>query len=64
LPGGRGWYGRFINAGYAGRWWSTTEFDTNNAWYHGMYLDLSVVDRDWADKAGQYSVRCLQDVRP
>jgi uncharacterized protein (TIGR02145 family) len=64
LPGGFGTFtldGRFFNIGYSGFWWSSTEFNTEDA--IGRYIydnDERVVWRNF-DKTGLFSVRCLQD---
>jgi uncharacterized protein (TIGR02145 family) len=63
LPGGLR-YGDsdgFINIGYFGTWWSSSESSAPNAW--GRYLAYSDDDagRSNANKRAGYSVRCLRD---
>jgi uncharacterized protein (TIGR02145 family) len=62
LPGGyRDLDGSFYDiSGYA--WfWTTTEFDSSNAWYRGLEYSNSNVDRDYYYKTVGASVRCLKD---
>ncbi|MGD0756749.1 MAG: fibrobacter succinogenes major paralogous domain-containing protein [Bacteroidales bacterium] len=62
LPGGyRGYLGGFYYIGYAGYWWSVTEYDADNAWYRGMYYN-GIYDHVLSNskKAG-FSVRCLKN---
>jgi uncharacterized protein (TIGR02145 family) len=38
LPGGyRGFNGNFYNVGAYGSWWSSSEYNTGNAWYRNLY---------------------------
>ncbi len=62
LPGGvRIFDGGYIAIGNNGYWWSSTEYDTYNAWVR--FLDYSNGDagRDYNNKSSGYSVRCLKD---
>jgi len=62
LPGGYGNSdGSFDYAGYNGYWWSATENDAGSAWSRGMGDDDDYVDRNDIIKAGQFSVRCVED---
>ena len=62
LPGGDGYSGGdFRYAGYNGNWWSATEGDASYAWYRFMYYGHDYVYRDYNDKAGLFSVRCVED---
>jgi len=62
LPSGVGsTNGNFLDAGYFARWWSSTEYDANNAYeryvrYEGEYSNYAS-----NDKTDLYSVRCLKD---
>ncbi len=62
LPGGyRSDYGTFYNFGNYGLWWSSTEFDTGNAWGRFLFYGNGVVNRGYGNKADGLSVRCLRD---
>jgi uncharacterized protein (TIGR02145 family) len=63
LPGGhRNSGGYFHDAGYDGYWWSATEDAASNACYRYMsYNYAGVVRYGSRDKAGLFSVRCVQD---
>jgi uncharacterized protein (TIGR02145 family) len=61
LPGGlRFSNGRFFNLGSNGYWWSSTEFNTYNAWYRYLSYDLGNVDRISGSKLLGCSVRCVR----
>jgi len=62
LPAGnRGTFGTFNSIGKNAYWWSSTEYDTSNAWYR--YLDNynGSVNRYYNNKEKGLSVRCLRD---
>jgi uncharacterized protein (TIGR02145 family) len=62
LPGGSRFFnGTFNSIGENGLWWSSTEYDTNNAW--GRYLGYNGgnVGRYFNYKDLGLSVRCLRD---
>jgi uncharacterized protein (TIGR02145 family) len=62
LPGGyRHTDGSFGNAGYYGFWWSSSEDDASYAYFRYMYYDDDYAGWNGYDKAGGFSVRCLQD---
>ena len=62
LPGGyRRYDGGFNDIGSYGNWWSSTESDTNNAWFRRLYYDYSNVYRSGYYKDSGFSVRCLRD---
>jgi len=62
LPGGcRGFNGTFAYAGTHGWWWSSTEFDTDNAWGRALGHDGGSVGRCANYKASGFPVRCLRD---
>jgi len=64
LPGGgHEAGGNFDNAGYNGRWWSSTEHESGAyyAWVWSMSSSFVIVSKFYADKTGLYSVRCVQD---
>jgi len=62
LPGGyRGYEGSSHYIGYTGYWWSSTEFDANNAWFLGLYYN-GITDHNLSNsKMAGFSVRCLKD---
>jgi uncharacterized protein (TIGR02145 family) len=62
LPGGyRLNDGAFFNVGGVGIWWSSTESNTSNAWYHSLYNFYSGVEINVFTKSLGYSVRCVRD---
>jgi len=63
LPGGyRNYNGNFYDVGNSGNWWSSTEYDTNDAWIRSMYYFNSKVSRYYYKKSWGFSVRCLRDL--
>jgi uncharacterized protein (TIGR02145 family) len=73
LPGGIRYYeGDFDNVGNYGGWWSSVEYDVDNAWFRALagfvippynYSDANV-GRDNVYKQVGFSVRCLRDPLP
>jgi len=64
LPGGYGYSGGgFINSGYSGHWWSSSEDegDSDRAYGRIMYYDYESAGRDIDYKTTLFSVRCVQD---
>ncbi len=63
LPGGwRSNFGSYSIFGDDGLWWSSTEYDSVNAWYRGLNYLISDVDRnDDVNKHFGFSVRCVRD---
>jgi uncharacterized protein (TIGR02145 family) len=62
LPGGnRSGGGIFDNIVYGGYWWSSSEFNSNFAWFRYLNYDVGDVVRNNDAKAYGYSVRCLRD---
>jgi uncharacterized protein (TIGR02145 family) len=62
LPGGtRSISGSSDNIDIAGYWWSSTEFDSANAWYRHMNYSTSNVFRNSFHKKTGFSVRCVKD---
>ena len=62
LPGGyRNGDGDFSNIGAGGDWWSSSESNTNNAWYRYLYSNNGDVDSYYNYKRNGFSVRCLRD---
>ncbi len=61
LPGGyRGNNGGFNFFGSCG-FWSSSEYNTNNAWRRRLYHNHDEVHRDYSSEDYGFSVRCLQD---
>jgi len=62
LPGGnRESDGTFWDVGRFGYLWSSTEYDSTNAWYRYLGSNFSNVYRGNKDKRNGYSVRCIKD---
>ena len=62
LPGGYRYRdGTFRSIGIYGYWWSSAEYDTNNAWGRAMYYHQSVVGRGNNGNAYGFSVRCVKN---
>jgi len=61
LPGGgRDSFRFFYECEYA-PWWSSTEYDSGNAWYCFLYYNYSDASRKSEKKEYGSSVRCLRD---
>jgi uncharacterized protein (TIGR02145 family) len=63
LPGGyRDINGPFIfSLGYIGYWWSSSEANTDSAWFRNVYFSISDLGRTFDNKGTGFSVRCLKD---
>ncbi len=62
LPGGyRNGNGTYASIGLFGNWWSSTEYDSDNAWSRGLYYLNSSVYRNYYSKHFGFSVRCVRD---
>ncbi len=62
LPGAlRDPNGAFYSIGDSGYWWSSTEYDTNNALIRVMDFDYNNVSRLSYNKPNGFSVRCVKD---
>jgi uncharacterized protein (TIGR02145 family) len=53
--------GTFSNVGYYGSWWSSSEFNTTDAWSRDLVYDDDLVLRGSFNKGSGFSVRCLRD---
>ena len=63
LPGGcRIYNGNFILNGSNGFWWSSSEIDTNNAWYRGLVYDNNIFYNYNLNNNNGFSVRCIKDI--
>lgn len=62
LPGGiHAWDGVFYFNGINADWWSSTEEDSDYAWYRALSYANADVYRGTARKKNGYSVRCVRD---
>lgn len=62
LPGGyRNGFGSFDYFGEGGFWWSSTEYNTSNAWYRFLIYFNGNVNWNSSNKEDGFSVRCLRD---
>ncbi len=61
LPGGIRFYESYGGVGEIGRWCSSTEINTNIAWYLELNDDRGYADRASNLKLNGLSVRCLKD---
>jgi len=62
LPGGyREGNGTFYSVGYNGYWWSSTEDNTDDAWFRYLTYYGSAVGRNYHYKEHGFSVRCVRD---
>ena len=62
LPGGRRYinYGAFLEMGKAGYWWTSTPWDSSEAYYRGIYPNMGVIS-GWVENGVGYSIRCVKD---
>ncbi len=61
LPGGYRHLGTFLDMGDAAFIWSSTEYNSFNAWYRHLLYDNSQVNRSANYKLLGFSVRCVRD---
>ncbi|MFN5213118.1 MAG: fibrobacter succinogenes major paralogous domain-containing protein, partial [Bacteroidota bacterium] len=63
LPGGSRYYdfGYFVDVGFYGYWWSSTESSTTDAWFRFLYYTSGGAFRASFNKQDGFSVRCLRD---
>ena len=62
LPGGTRYdAGPFVEIGYIGYWWSSTEYSTDIAWQRHLDYSNGYVITGFLPKAEGVSVRCLRD---
>lgn len=62
LPaGGRNYDGNFVDAGGNAYFWSSTEYNTNSAYYMYLYCNFESAPLVNHDKNNAFSVRCLRD---
>jgi len=53
--------GNYTDMGYGGYFWSSSEYNSSNAWYRNLYYGHSHVTPDPTNKHYGFSVRCLGD---
>ena len=62
LPGGgRNNSGPFGDLGFAGIWWSSTEFNAVNAWHYNVDYNNGRINMDETIKSDGFSIRCVKD---
>jgi len=62
LPGGyRYSFGNFYFVGANGYWWSSSESNTDNAWYRSLDNNFGYVYSYYGNERDGFSVRCLRD---
>lgn len=58
--GERTFYGRFYNTSRV-YWWSSTENDSNSAYYRVIYKYDNAIIKDYSYKNSGFSIRCIKD---
>jgi uncharacterized protein (TIGR02145 family) len=62
MPGGfRNYLGHFNNMGFNGYFWSSTAYDSLDAWSRYLYNDNSGISRYHSNMQNGLSVRCVRD---
>ena len=61
LPGGARGSNGLTNAGNYGYWWSSTEINTDYAWFRNLYCYYGYLNRYDYSKYIGFSVRCVRD---
>jgi uncharacterized protein (TIGR02145 family) len=63
LPGGYRFVAPYGDLGlnFYATWWSTSEYDADNAWFRSVWYGDNSVNRDYNLKYFGYSVRCISD---
>ncbi len=62
LPGGyRLDYGKYHFMGTSTIYWSSTEFDSDLAWYRHLNYERPVINHSYGSKGDGYQVRCVRD---
>ena len=62
LPGGwRDESGSFNHIRYTADWWTTSEYNSSNAWDQYIHSDSQVTYNANASKKGGYSIRCIKN---
>ena len=62
LPGAsRSYDGTYGLINYHGDWWSSSEFNTTDAWFRYIHHINGLAYQNWRNKKYGFSVRCLRD---
>lgn len=62
LPGGwRSYSGSFFEIGEGAFWWTSSENDSNSAWYRSIYYTHYFLYKHTYTKTCGFSVRCIKD---
>ncbi len=61
LPSGSRSSGHYYNKGYYNYFWSSTEHDSDNAWFLNLSYHNTTVNRNGTSKDSGMSVRCVRD---
>jgi uncharacterized protein (TIGR02145 family) len=62
LPGGYRYVnGSYYSIGESGYWWSSSENNTNEAWYRPLSNNSGTLNKEYNVKRNGFSVRCLKD---
>jgi uncharacterized protein (TIGR02145 family) len=65
LPGGyRAFNGSFYFIGHVGHWWSSSEYNTSDAWHWYLVNSSDDVSKFSSNKGSGFSVRCLKTTIP
>jgi uncharacterized protein (TIGR02145 family) len=62
LPGGRAAYNKFLELGFYGFWWSSSEYFQTRAWYWMMRHEFGDITNSNFDKSAGMSVRCIKNI--
>jgi uncharacterized protein (TIGR02145 family) len=61
FPGGAHFYGTFVSMGSSGVWWSSTEYNSVDAWNFYLAYGFSTLSSSHPYKHHGSSVRCIKD---
>lgn len=62
LPGGFCYIdGLYVDIGWQGYWWSSSEYNNSGAWFRSLIYDCGTLTCEAFDKRGGFSVRCVKD---
>jgi uncharacterized protein (TIGR02145 family) len=61
LPAGNRNNNGFFNMSMLSGWWSSTDSDSLNAWYRGLYYTNNEIEKNLQSKPFGFSVRCVKD---
>ena len=60
LAGMRGGHGSFIYFGNYGKWWTSTRYDREFAWFRDASATDNIIGRNYERKHFGFSVRCIK----